>query len=77
MEAKQSREEGCPKAMSLPGQLDLLEADYQPRGQRSANRAWDQLMIAGVAAGGGLRARHIAGPRLAALCAHLRCRALH
>ena len=46
MEAKQSREKGRPKALSLPGQLDLLEADYQPRGQRSANRAWDQLMIA-------------------------------
>ncbi len=46
MEAKQSREKGRPKALSLPGQLDLLETDYQPRGQRSANRAWDQLMIA-------------------------------
>ena len=46
MEAKQSREKGRPKALSLPGQLDLLEANYQPRGQRSANRAWDQLMIA-------------------------------
>ena len=45
MEAKQSREKGRPKALSLPGQLDLLEAEYQPRGQRSANRAWDQLMI--------------------------------
>ncbi len=46
MEAKQSREKGRPKAVSLPGQLDLLEAEYKPRGQRSANRAWDQLMIA-------------------------------
>ncbi len=45
MEAKQSREKGRPKAMSMPGQLDLLETNYHPRGQRSANRAWDQLMI--------------------------------
>ena len=45
MEAKQSREKGRPKELVLPGQLDLLTADYQPRGQRSANRAWDQLMI--------------------------------
>ncbi|MGB7914271.1 MAG: type IIL restriction-modification enzyme MmeI, partial [Rhodomicrobium sp.] len=45
MEAKQSREKGRPKALNLPGQLDLIESDYQPRGQRSANRAWDQLMI--------------------------------
>ena len=45
MEAKQSREKGRPKALNLPGQLDLIEPDYQPRGQRSANRAWDQLMI--------------------------------
>ena len=45
MEAKQSREQGRPKAFSLPGQPDLFVPDYQPRGQRSANRAWDQLMI--------------------------------
>jgi hypothetical protein len=45
MEAKQSREKDRPKALNLPGQLDLIEPDYQPRGQRSANRAWDQLMI--------------------------------
>ena len=45
MEAKQSREKGSPKALNLPGQLDLIEPDYKPRGQRRANRAWDQLMI--------------------------------
>lgn len=45
MEAKQSREKGRPKALNLLGQLDLVEPNYQPRGQRSANRAWDQLMI--------------------------------
>ena len=45
MEAKQSREKGRAKALNLPGQLDLIEPDYKPRGQRTANRAWDQLMI--------------------------------
>ena len=45
MEAKQSREKGRPKALNLPGQPDLIEADYQPRGQKSANRGWDRLMI--------------------------------
>ena len=45
MEAKQSREKGRPKALELPGQPDLFVPDYKPRGQRSANRAWDQLMI--------------------------------
>ncbi len=29
----------------LAGQSDLFVPDYKPRGQRSANRAWDQLMI--------------------------------
>lgn len=45
MEAKQSREKGRPKALSLAGAPDLFIPDYKPRGQRSANRAWDQLMI--------------------------------
>lgn len=45
MEAKQSREKGRPKALTFPGQPDLFVPEYQPRGQRSANRAWDQLMI--------------------------------
>jgi len=45
MEAKQSREKGRPKALVLAGQPDLFVPDYVPRGQRSANRAWDQLMI--------------------------------
>ena len=45
MEAKQSREKGRPKEMRLAGQPDLFVPDYRPRGQRSANRAWDQLMI--------------------------------
>jgi hypothetical protein len=45
MEAKQSREKGRPKELSLPGQFDLLTPDYHPRGRRSANRGWDQLMI--------------------------------
>jgi len=43
MEAKQSREKGRPKA--LPGQADLLTPDYNPRGEPSANRAWDTLML--------------------------------
>lgn len=45
MEAKQSREKGRPKALALAGAPDLFVPDYKPRGQRSANRAWDQLMI--------------------------------
>jgi hypothetical protein len=43
MEAKQSREKGRPKA--LVGQPDLLIPDYNPRGEPSANRAWDTLML--------------------------------
>lgn len=45
MEAKQSREKGRPKELKLAGQPDLFVPDYKPRGERSANRAWDQLMI--------------------------------
>ena len=45
MEAKQSREKGRPKELALAGQPDLFVPDTQPRGQRSASRAWDQLMI--------------------------------
>lgn len=45
MEAKQSREKGRPKELRLTGQPDLFIPDYNPRGERSANRAWDQLMI--------------------------------
>lgn len=45
MEAKQSREKDRPKALVLAGQPDLFLPDAQPRGQRSANRVWDQLMI--------------------------------
>lgn len=45
MEAKQSREKGRPKEIKLAGQPDLLVPNYSPRGERSANRAWDQLMI--------------------------------
>jgi SAM-dependent methyltransferase len=45
MEAKQSREKGRPKELALAGAPDLFIPDYKPRGQRSANRAWDQLMI--------------------------------
>lgn len=45
MEAKQSREKGRPKELKLRDQPDLLVPDYKPRGERSANRAWDQLMI--------------------------------
>jgi len=45
MEAKQSREKGRPKEIKFTGQPDLFIPDYAPRGQRSANRAWDQLMI--------------------------------
>lgn len=45
MEAKQSREKGRPKAIEVKGQtLDLFIPDQEPRGQRSAMRAWDQLM---------------------------------
>ena len=45
MEAKQSREKGRPKEIKLAGQPDLFAPNYNPRGERSANRAWDQLMI--------------------------------
>lgn len=45
MEAKQSREKGRPKELTLSGAPDLFIPDYNPRGQRNANRAWDQLMI--------------------------------
>ncbi len=45
MEAKQSREKGRPKELKVAGQPDLFVPDYKPRGERSANRAWDQLMI--------------------------------
>ncbi len=45
MEAKQSREKGRPKELMLAGQPDLFIPDYNPRGKRSANRAWDQLMM--------------------------------
>lgn len=45
MEAKQSREKGRPKELKMAGQPDLFTPDYKPRGQRGANRAWDQLMI--------------------------------
>ncbi len=45
MEAKQSREKGRPKELRFAGQPDLFVPDYKPRGERSANRAWDQLMI--------------------------------
>ena len=43
MEAKQSREKGRPKA--IPNQGDLLIPDATPRGERSATRAWDVLMM--------------------------------
>jgi hypothetical protein len=43
LEAKQSRLEGRPKA--VPGQKDLFVTDTQPQGRRSANRAWDVLMM--------------------------------
>jgi hypothetical protein len=43
LEAKQSRLEGRPKA--IPGQNDLFVTDTQPQGRRSANRAWDVLMM--------------------------------
>src|SRR5262245_11230755 len=43
LEAKQSRLEGRPKA--IPGQKDLFVTDTQPQGHRSANRAWDVLML--------------------------------
>lgn len=46
MEAKQSREKGRPKAIEVKGQPDLFIPDPAPRGQRSAARAWDQLMVA-------------------------------
>ena len=45
MEAKQSREKGRPKELALAGQPDLFVPDTQPRGQRSASRACDPLMI--------------------------------
>jgi len=46
MEAKQSREKGRPKELKLAALPDLfVPTDYKPRGERSANRAWDQLMI--------------------------------
>ena len=45
MEAKQSREKGRPKAFEVKGAPDLFVPDTTPRGERSANRVWDQLMI--------------------------------
>jgi hypothetical protein len=45
MEAKQSRMKGGAKQLVLTGLPDLFVPDPAPRGQRSANRAWDQLMI--------------------------------
>lgn len=45
MEAKQSREKGRPKELKIVGQPDLFVPEYDPRGKRTANRAWDQLMI--------------------------------
>ena len=45
MEAKQSREKGRPKELKLAGQPDLFVPDYNPRGERSANRVWNQLLM--------------------------------
>ena len=43
LEAKQSRLEGRPKA--VPGQKDLFVVETESQGRRSANRAWDVLMM--------------------------------
>jgi len=48
MEAKQSREKGRPKALGYADQTDLFVTDYVPRGRRTANRAWDQLMMSAL-----------------------------
>lgn len=45
LEAKQSRQVGRRKELVLASQPTLPTLDYDPRGKRSANRAWDQLMI--------------------------------
>jgi len=45
MEAKQSRLKDRAKAITVKGQPELFPAEQAPRGQRSANRAWDQLML--------------------------------
>ena len=45
LEAKQSRQKGGKKELMLAGQGDLLIPDSRPQGQRSANRAWDVLMM--------------------------------
>ena len=44
IEAKQSREKGRPKELKFAGLPDHFSPDYTPRGERSANRAWDHLM---------------------------------
>lgn len=43
LEAKQSRQQGQKKA--IPGQSDLFVPESEPRGERSATRAWDVLML--------------------------------
>ena len=45
LEAKQSRQKGGTKELKLAGQSDLLIPDTKPQGKRSANRAWDVLMM--------------------------------
>ena len=47
LEAKQSRQKDGKKELKLKvaGQADLFVPDPKPQGQRSANRAWDALML--------------------------------
>lgn len=47
LEAKQSRQKGGKKELKLKttGQADFFVPDAKPQGQRSANRAWDALML--------------------------------
>ena len=45
MEAKQSRQNDGKKKLAFAGQSDLLEPETNPQGRRSANRAWDVLMM--------------------------------
>jgi len=45
MEAKQSRLKDRAKAITVKGQPELFPTEQAPRGQRSINRAWDQLML--------------------------------
>jgi hypothetical protein len=45
MEAKQSRLKDRAKAITVKGQPELFPTEQAPRGQKSASRAWDQLML--------------------------------